>query len=91
MTILRSSRKREAFFIGFGVVGGIVFYETEMGNLEWAIHWLSALGEQALPGFWQSRVVYPHSGVAQLQRARALNLVVRGAHRSAQGTAELQT
>ena len=34
---------------------------------ETQLHWLSALGEQASPVFWQSWFVYPHSGVAQLQ------------------------
>lgn len=34
---------------------------------ETQLHWLSELGEQASPVFWQSWFVYPHSGVAQLQ------------------------
>jgi len=34
----------QAFFIGFGVVGGIVFYQTgdSMSSTVWTLHWLSA-------------------------------------------------
>ena len=34
----------QAFFIGFGVVGGIVFYQTgeTMSSLEWGLHWFAA-------------------------------------------------
>ena len=34
---------------------------------ETQLHWLSELGEEASPVFWQSWFLYPHSGVAQLQ------------------------
>jgi hypothetical protein len=34
---------------------------------ETQLHWLSELGVEASPVFWQSWFVYPHSGVAQLQ------------------------
>ena len=30
------------------------------------LHWLSELGEEASPVFWQSWYVYPHTGVAEL-------------------------
>jgi len=34
---------------------------------ETQLHWLSELGEEASPVFWQSWYLYPHSGVAELQ------------------------
>jgi hypothetical protein len=34
---------------------------------EQQLHWLSDLGVEASPVFWQSWFVYPHTGVAQLQ------------------------
>ena len=32
----------QAFFVGFGVVGGIVFYQVKMSSLAWGLHWFSA-------------------------------------------------
>ncbi len=34
---------------------------------ETQLHWLSQLGVEASPVFWQSWFVYPHTGVAELQ------------------------
>jgi hypothetical protein len=32
----------QAFFVGFGVVGGIVLYQVKMSSLAWGLHWFAA-------------------------------------------------
>jgi hypothetical protein len=69
----------QAFFIGFGVIGGIVFYETGLGSTERALHCVAALAMLAGCGCLMKHgkdfhvAAYGESMRERQQRIRASN------------------